>query len=257
MPESTSTGIAIPQDYKPADKALAGKTILITGASDGIGRGAALSFAAHGATVVLLARNVEKLEKVYDEIEAAGGPQPAAIPFDLSQDSEEPFIALADIVEEQLGRLDGLLLNASILGQRRAIEQSAWNDWRDVLQLNVNSQFLMAKSFMPLLRQAPRASVVLTSSGVGRTGKAYWGAYAVSKFATEGMMQVLASETENTSDIRVNCINPGATNTAMRRAAYPAEEPETNPSPDAIMRSYLYLMDDVSEGRSGCSFDAQ
>ncbi|WOJ98448.1 YciK family oxidoreductase [Congregibacter brevis] len=257
MPEDTMTGIAIPDDYKPAEKALAGKTILITGASDGIGRSAALSFAAHGATVVLLARNVEKLEKVYDEIEAAGGPQPAAIPFDLSQDAEEPFIALADVIEDQLGRLDGLLLNASILGQRRAIEQSAWNDWRDVLQLNVNSQFLMAKSLMPLLRQAPSASVVFTSSGVGRTGKAYWGAYAVSKFATEGMMQVLASETENTSDIRVNCINPGATNTAMRRAAYPAEEPDTNPSPDAIMRSYLYLMDDVSGERSGCSFNAQ
>lgn len=257
MPEDTLTGITIPEDYTPSDKALAGKTILITGASDGIGRSAALSFAAHGATVVLVARNVEKLEKVYDEIEASGGPQPAAIPFDLSQAAEEPFIALADVVEEQLGRLDGLLLNASILGQRRAIEQSAWNDWRDVMQLNVNSQFLMAKSFMPLLRQAPSASVVFTTSGVGRTGKAYWGAYAVSKFATEGMMQVLASETENTSDIRVNCINPGATNTAMRRAAYPAEEPGTNPSPDAIMRSYLYLMDDVSGERSGCSFNAQ
>ncbi|WP_439105909.1 YciK family oxidoreductase [Congregibacter sp.] len=257
MPEQTRTGILIPQNYQPSAKALAGKTILVTGASDGIGRSAALSYAAHGATVVMLARNVEKLEAVYDQIEALGGPQPAAVPFDLSQDNEEAFISLAGVIEEQLGNLDGLLLNASILGQRRAIEQSAWNDWRDVMQLNVHSQFLTAKSLMPLLREAPRASIVFTSSGVGRAGKAYWGAYAVSKFATEGMMQVLADETENTSNIRVNCINPGATNTAMRRAAYPAEEPSSNLSPDAIMRSYLYLMDDASTGRTGCSFNAQ
>ncbi|EED33771.1 short chain dehydrogenase [gamma proteobacterium NOR5-3] len=257
MPEQEKVGIGIPPDYESAPDALEGKTILVTGASDGIGRAAALSFAAHGATVVLLARNVEKLEAVYDLIEAAGGPQPAAIPFDLSQDNEEAFIELARVIDEQLGKLDGLLLNASMLGQRRALEQSAWNDWRDVLQLNVHSQFLTAKCLMPLLREAPKASVVFTSSGVGRTGRAYWGAYAVSKFATEGMMQVLASETENTSNIRVNCINPGATNTAMRRAAYPAEEPGSNPSPEHIMRSYLYLMDDASEGKTGYSFNAQ
>ncbi|MDA8961870.1 YciK family oxidoreductase [Congregibacter sp.] len=257
MPEQEMVGIQVPRDYQPAANALQGKTILVTGASDGIGRSAAMSFAAHGATVILLARNVKKLEEVYDLIEAAGGPQPAAIPFDLSQDNEEAFIELARVIEEQLGKLDGLLLNASILGQRRALEQSAWNDWREVLQLNVHSQFLTAKCLMPLLREAPKASVLFTSSGVGRTGRAYWGAYAVSKFATEGMMQVLASETENTSNIRVNCINPGATNTAMRRAAYPAEEPNTNPSPEDIMRSYLYLMDDASTGKTGYSFNAQ
>lgn len=257
MPEQSMVGASIPEGYQAATGALEGKVILVTGASDGIGRGAALSFAAHGATVVLVARNVEKLESVYDEIEAAGGPQPAAVPFDLSQDTEEAFVELAAVLETQFGKLDGLLLNASILGQRRAIEQSAWTDWRDVLQLNVHSQFLTVKNLMPLLKQAPQASIVFTSSGVGRTGKAFWGAYAVSKFATEGMMQVLASETENTSNVRVNCINPGATNTAMRRAAYPAEDPNTNPSPAAIMHSYLYLMDDVSIETTGCSFDAQ
>jgi len=257
MPEQSTTGVSIPESYQTASDALAGKVILVTGASDGIGRSAALSYATHGATVVLLARNVDKLESIYDEIEAAGGPQPAAVPFDLSTDSEEAFLELAAVLGTQFGRLDGLLLNASILGQRRAVEQSAWNDWRDVIQLNVHSQFLTVKSLMPLLKEAPRASVVFTSSGVGRTGRAFWGAYAVSKFATEGMMQVLASETENTSNIRVNCINPGATNTAMRRAAYPAEEPSTNPLPEAIMRSYLYLMDDASIEATGYSFDAQ
>ncbi len=105
--------------------------------------------------------------------------------------------------------------------------------------------------------EEPNASVIFTSSGVGRVGRAYWGAYAVSKFATEGFAQVLASELENTSRVRVNSLNPGATNTAMRRAAYPAEHPETNPYPEQIMPTYLFLMGDDSLGITGKSFDAQ
>jgi NAD(P)-dependent dehydrogenase (short-subunit alcohol dehydrogenase family) len=137
------------------------------------------------------------------------------------------------------------------------MEQSSWNRWRDVIQVNVHSQFLTVKALMPLLRAAPQASIVFTSSGVGRQGRAYWGAYCVSKFATEAMMQILASETENTSNIRVNCINPGATNTAMRRSAYPAESPASNPAPEEIMPAYVYLMDDRSADQTGYSFDAQ
>jgi NAD(P)-dependent dehydrogenase (short-subunit alcohol dehydrogenase family) len=250
-------GLHIPAHYSPDPEALAGKTILVTGASDGIGRSAALHFAQHGATVVLLARSVEKLEAVYDAIEDAGGAQPAAIPFDLKNDNEEAYVELANVVSEQLGSLDGLLLNASVLGERRPLEQASWGAWREVMQVNVNSQFLLLRALLPLLREAASASVILTTSGVGREGRAYWGAYSVSKFATEAMMQILANETENTSNLRVNCINPGATNTAMRRMAYPAEQPDSNPSPDAIMRSYLYLMDDASNGVSGNSFDAQ
>lgn len=257
MTDQPKVGARIPDDYQAAAGALSGKTILVTGASDGIGRAAALEYAALGATVVLLGRDVKKLESVYDAIEAAGGPQPAAIPFDLMQDTEEAYLELARVIEEQLGRLDGVLLNAGILGERRAVEQSSWNRWRDVIQVNVHSQFLTVKALMPLLRAAPQASVVFTSSGVGRQGRAYWGAYSVSKFATEAMMQILASETENTSNIRVNCINPGATNTAMRRSAYPAEAPSSNPSPEAIMRTYVYLMDDRSAEQTGYSFDAQ
>lgn len=257
MNPQDKVGVNAPKDYAAAPKALAGKTILVTGASDGIGRAAALCFAQHGATVAMLARSVEKLESVYDAIEQAGGPQPAAIPFDLNQDTEEPYAALADVIGEQLGTLDGVLLNASILGDRRPLEQYRWEQWRDLMQVNVHSQFLCAKALIPLLRQASSASLIFTSSGVGREGRAYWGGYAVSKFATEGMMQVFANEMESTSEIRVNCINPGATNTAMRRTAYPAEPPHTNPDPDAIMTPYLYLMDDVSRGVNGYSFDAQ
>lgn len=250
-------GVAIPERYRPDAGTLHGKTILVTGASDGIGRAAAASYARYGATVVLMGRSREKLEQVYDAIEAAGGPEPVAVPFDLAQEAEEPFFDLAAAIGGQLPHLDGLLLNAGILGERRSLEQTTWKAWREVMRINVDSQFLCIKALMPLLREAPRASLVFTSSGVGRAGRAYWGAYSVSKFATEAMMQILADETENTSAVRVNAINPGATNTAMRRAAYPAEPPDSNPAPDALMRSYLYLMDDASIGVTGISFDAQ
>ena len=121
----------------------------------------------------------------------------------------------------------------------------------------MNAQFVLTRYLLPLLQAAPSASVVCTSSGVGRTGRAFWGAYAVSKFATEGFMQVLSSELENTSNVRVNCINPGATNTVMRNTAYPAERPTDNPSPAEIMATYLYLMGEDSIGVTGVSFDAQ
>lgn len=247
----------IPADYGPAPDLLQGKVILVTGAGDGIGRAAAESYAAHGATVVLLGRTQAKLESVYDAIEAAGGAQPALFPLDLASATEADYANLAEAMDSTFGHLDGLLHNASVLGERRPIASASWAAWAEVMQVNVNAQFLLSKALLPLLEQAPRASIVFTSSGVGRRGRAYWGAYAVSKFATEGLMQVLADELENTSRIRVNSLNPGATNTAMRRTAYPAETPTTNPSPAAIMPAYLYLMGDDSVGVTGQAVSAQ
>lgn len=247
----------LPDEYTPAPNLLAGKTLLVTGAGDGIGRAAAECFAGHGATVILLGRTQEKLEAVYDAIERAGGPQPALFPLDLSTAREDDYASLASAIESTFGRLDGLLHNASVLGERRPVANASWTAWAEVMQVNVNAQFLLTRALLPLLEQAPQASIVMTSSGVGRRGRAYWGAYAVSKFATEGFMQVLADELENTSRVRVNSLNPGATNTAMRRTAYPAEAPTTNPSPEAIMPLYLYLMSDDSAGRTGEAFNAQ
>ncbi|GAB3323192.1 NAD(P)-dependent oxidoreductase [Haliea atlantica] len=246
-----------PQDYQAPDDLLRDKVILVTGAGDGIGRAAALAFAARGATLILLGRTVEKLEAVYDAIESAGGAQPALFPLDLTKATEQDCEQLASAIGETFGRLDGLLHNASLLGERRPIANSSLSAWQEVMQVNVNAAFLLTRTLLPLLEQAPQASVVFTSSGVGRRGRAYWGAYAVSKFATEGLMQVLADELENTSRVRVNSLNPGATNTAMRRSAYPAEEPTRNPSPDEILPAYLYLMGDDSIGVTGQALDAQ
>jgi len=246
-----------PDNYKPRPDLLKGKTILVTGAGDGIGRVASLSYAAHGATVILLGRTEEKLEAVYDEIEQAGGPQPALIPLDLAEATEENYLRLAEHVAEEFGHLDGMLHNASILGERSPVANSSYQKFCDVMQVNVNAQFGRTRYLLPLLNAAPSASIILTSSGVGRMGRAYWGAYAVSKFATEGFMQVLADEMENTSKVRVNSLNPKGTNTKMRQSAYPAENPTDNPSPEDIMGVYLYLMGDDSERVNGQAVDAR
>ena len=246
-----------PADYQAAPDLLKGKTIMVTGAGDGIGRIAALTYAGYGATVILLGRTESKLEAVYDEIEAGGNPKPALVELDLATVTDDQCIQLAQGLAEEFGHLDGLLHNASLLGERRPIESASYSAWQEVMQVNVNAQFVLTRQLLPLLQAAPSASIVFTSSGVGRVGRAFWGAYAVSKFATEGFMQVLSSELENTSNIRVNCINPGATNTDMRRTAYPAENPTENPAPEEIMGIYLYLMGQDSIGTTGISFNAQ
>ncbi|MEZ5571365.1 MAG: YciK family oxidoreductase [Halioglobus sp.] len=247
----------IPVNYLPRANLLANKTVVVTGAGDGIGRCAALTYARYGATVLLLGRTGSKLEAVYDEIEADGGAKPAIIEMDLATASEESYANLANSLANEFSCLHGILHNAAVLGDRRPIANASYTSWAEVMQVNVNAQFLLTRHLLPLLQMAPDAAIIFTSSGVGRIGKAYWGAYAVSKFATEGFMQVLSGELENTSRIRVNSLNPCATNTAMRRTAYPAETPTNNPAPQDIMPAYLYLMGDDSAGFTGRAFDAR
>lgn len=243
--------------YNAPEGLLNDRIILVTGAGDGIGRAAAHAYAAHGATVVLLGRTLEKLERVYDELEAAGYPQPAIVPLNLETAVEHDYIELANQLEETFGRLDGILHNAGLLGVLTSIENYDPIIWQQVMQVNVHAPFLLTQTLLPLLHRSQDASIIFTSSGVGRKGRAHWGAYAVSKFATEGMAQVLADELENISPIRINCINPGATRTAMRAFAYPAEMPEKNPTPEQIMPLYLYLMGPDSAQVNGQSLDAQ
>ncbi|MBV7315051.1 YciK family oxidoreductase [Shewanella sp. NIFS-20-20] len=243
-------------EYHAKNDALQGKIILVTGAGDGIGKAAAVTYAQHGATVILLGKTVSKLEAVYDEIEAAGGPKPAIVPLDMKGATEQNYLDMADTIEQQFGKLDGLLHNAGLLGVLGPFEHIDMGAFNDVMQVNVTAQAMMTKALLPVLKRAPNASIVFTSSGVGRQGRAYWGAYAISKFATEGMMQVIAHECDGSS-LRVNSINPGATRTGMRANAYPAENPQTLATPLAIMPTYLYLMSDDSLKDNGQAFNAQ
>ena len=244
-------------EYQPPENLLQGRVILITGAGDGIGKAAAKSYAAHGATVILVGRTLEKLEQVYDEIEAAGYPQPALVPLNLESAQEHDYIELANTLEQEFGKLDGILHNAGLLGVRTPLESYDPVIWQQVMQVNLNAPFMLTQILSPLLEASDNASVIFTSSGVGRKGRAYWGAYSVSKFATEGMMQIWADEIDNVSNIRANCINPGATRTQMRASAFPGENPANNPTPEEIMPVYLYLMGKDSLDINGQSLDAQ
>ena len=246
-----------PKNYSYSDDILRDRIVLITGSSDGIGKALALEVARLGATVILHGRNAAKLEKVYDAIEAIDGAQkPSIAVLDLASANAESYTTLAKSVEDEYGRLDGLVHNAGILGDRFSIEQYDAVQWQRVMHVNVTSTFALTQVFLPLLQQSEDASVIFTSSGVGRTGKAFWGAYAVSKFATEGFSQVLADEHRH-SGLRANCINPGATRTNMRLAAYPAEDRDLLKTPEEILASYIYLLGPDSKGVTGESFDAQ
>lgn len=244
-------------DYTARPDLLNGRVILVTGAGRGIGAAAAKTFAAHGATVLLLGKTEENLSRVYDAIEAAGHAQPAVIPFNLETALPHQYDELAAMIESEFGQVDGVLHNASIIGPRTPIEQLSGDNFARVMQVNVNAMFMLTSTLLPLLKLSADASVVFTSSSVGRKGRAYWGAYAVSKFATEGLMQVLADEVDGIANVRANSVNPGATRTDMRAQAYPGENPANNPLPESIMPAYLYLMGPDSKGVNGQAFDAQ
>ena len=243
--------------YQASSGLLQDRIILITGAGDGIGKAAAAACAALGATVILAGRTIAKLEQVFDQIVAAGDPEPVIYPVDLEGASGEDYDELAVNIDQQFGRLDGLLHNAAILGQRTPLTNYRQDVWDKVLQVNVTAQFKMTQALMPVLEKSADASIVFTSSSVGRQGRAFWGAYAVSKFATEGMMQTWAAELEGLGSMRVNAINPGGTRTQMRAQAFPAENPTSLKTGEDIMPAYLYLLGPDSVGVNGRSIDAQ
>ena len=242
--------------YQPRPDLLKDRIILITGAGDGIGRAAALSYALHGATVVLHGRTLNKLEVIYDEIESLGAPQPAILPLQLSSASPRDYELLYNTLEQQFGRLDGILHNAGILGERTELANYPIETWDDVMAVNLRAPFLLTQELLPLLQRSDSASVVFASSGVGREARERWGAYSVSKIAIEAVNQLFAKE-NSYPNVRFNCINPGATRTAMRAKAYPEEDPNTLPTPESIMPAYLYLMGDDSLQLNGASIDAQ
>ncbi len=243
-------------EHEIKEASLTNKTILVTGAGAGIGKAAAMTYAKLGATVILLGRTVKKLEAVYDEILALGLAEPAIIPLDLKGATKQNYIDMSSTIAEQFGQLDGALLNASMLGELSPFTQIHEQIFDDVMNVNVKAQLLLAQALIPTLLLSKSASLVFTSSGVGHQGRAYWGPYSLSKFATEGMMQIIADEYD-TSSLRTNAINPGATRTGMRASAYPAEDKESIATAEEIMPLYVYLMSDESNDVNGQTLKAQ
>ena len=245
------------QNHVAAPTELAGRVIAVTGASSGIGRVVALACARHGANVILIGRNARKLETVHGEIEAAGGPEPIIALLALEKAIAKDYDQLADAVLQKYGRLDGLLHNAGLLGTLSPIEHYDVPTWCRVMHVNVTAAFALTQVLIPSLKKSADASVVFTASSVGRKGRAYWGAYAVSKFALEGFSQILSSELEGITNIRVNTLNPGKVRTMMRRTAYPAEDINTLPLPETVTGPYIALLGPATRGITGQQFDAQ
>ena len=232
--------------FSSPDNCLEGKIILVTGAGDGIGRVAALTYARYGATVLLLGRTSNKLESVYDEIESFGGKQPAMLPMNLEGATYAEMQKLANLIHKEVGQLDGVLHNAGMLGALTPLEMYDVDMFAQVMKVNFTSTFMLTQALLPLLKDAPHGSIVFTSSSVGTHPRAFWGAYALSKQAVEGMSDIFTQETQNTTNLRFNCVNPGGTRTNMRAHAFPGENPMSLKSPDDIMAGYVCLMSDES-----------
>jgi NAD(P)-dependent dehydrogenase (short-subunit alcohol dehydrogenase family) len=235
---------------------LQNKVILITGASRGIGRAVAECYAANGAKVILLSRNIRDLTIVHDQIIANGDPQPAIYPFNLCSATLEDYDDLRRTIDTQYGKLDGLVHNAGILGALAPIEFYDIQKWYQVLQVNLNSAFILTQACMPLLKQAHSANVIFTIADVATDPKANWGAYAVANAGCLTMMRMLAAECEKITKIRVNAIKPRRIQTQLRATAYPAENTSGLYLPTEVATQYLKLMCNMDPSFTGKTLDA-
>jgi len=236
---------------------LAGRVIAITGATGGIGRALSLACLREGAEVVLLARSETKLKSLHNECEALAPGRALMAVLDLEKAVAQDYDRIAAAIMERYGRLDGLVHCAALLGTLTPIDQYDVPTWCRVMHVNVTAAFALTQVLLPALRASADASVIFTSSGVGRRGKAYWGAYAVSKFAGEGLMQVLADELQGNSSVRVNSINPGRARTVMRRQAFPSEDIGSLPLPETLLGPFIRLLGPEGKGITGQALDSQ
>jgi NAD(P)-dependent dehydrogenase (short-subunit alcohol dehydrogenase family) len=251
MPEN------IPKQFTADRDLLKERAILITGAGSGLGKALAIECARAGASVILSGRNSSKLERVYDEIEALGAPQPAIAVLDLAAATAVEYDGLARIISDEYGRLDGLVHAAALLGDRTPLEQYDVPTWCRVLHVNLTAPFILTQVLLPALRNSADASVIFVSSGVVKQSRPFWGAYAVAKTGLESVRSMWSEELEGEANIRVNSVNPGRMRTAMRAAAYPAEDPNTVPRPESVSGVFLYLLSALARGIDGQYIDAQ
>ncbi|HET7608463.1 MAG TPA: YciK family oxidoreductase [Gammaproteobacteria bacterium] len=243
------------RSYRPAPQDLDGRVIMVTGATSGIGRAVARGLVVHGATVILHGRNEKALEALYQELKPLG-PEPSVAQIDLERAQGPQYQQLLDEIEARYGRLDGLLHNAAILGDRAPIEHYDIGLWQRVLLVDLTAPFILTRCLLPLMRNSADASLLFASSSVGRRGRAHWGAYSVAKGGIENLAEILTDELENTA-IRVNVINPGGTRTKMRMRAYPAENAAKLPTPESVAPPYLYLLGGASRAIRGRRFEVR
>lgn len=247
----------VPKDFTPPAELLDGRVILITGASGGLGRALAVESARVGATVILCGRSQSRLESVYDEIEGMGAPRPAIVTLDLETATAVDYDRLAGTIGGEFGRLDGLVHSAALLGDRTPLAQYAVPTWCRVLHVNLTAPFILTQVLLPQLRKSQDASVIFVSSGVATNPRPYWGAYAVAKCGLEAVRSIWSQEIEIEPNVRMNSVNPGRMRTRMRAAAYPAEDPNTLPTPNSVVAPFLYLLSELGRELRGEHLNAQ
>ena len=226
------------------------KNILITGASKGIGRSLAINLSKHKANVILLARNEDLLDTLYDEIKEKYNTNPMIIGCDLSQFEENEAQEIANVVSKNYKCLDALINNASILKKMSSVNDFDLKSWKKVLNVNLTSAFLLSKYLMPLMMDSKLPRIIFTSSGVANKGKAYWGAYSVSKAGIKNLSEILNDELNSLTNFKVFNFNPKETRTEMRALAYPAENPSSVKAPDELINYYLWMLSERSTSSS-------
>jgi len=218
------------------------KVILITGASDGIGKATAIECAKHGATVIIHGKTLPKLEALYDEITNAGYTEPVIYPLDFEKVTPEDCDTLNEVIHKEFGRLDGLFNNAGWLGASAPIQQHDIKLWHRVMQINLNAAFMLTQACIPLLNNKNNSSIVFT---LDDKNTAYWGAYSVAKAGLRSFMEILADEVD-TTNINVKGLNPGKVRTNFRTRAFPAEDPTAHATPDDVAKVAAYLLSNDS-----------
>ena len=244
-------------DWQPAANLLHERIILVTGAANGIGLAITKTMARLGATVIMLDKDVHGMEQAYDEIVAAKHTEPALYPMDLQGATPDDYTQLAATLLQEFGRLDGLVHNAAMLGALTPLANFNHELWLQTLQVNLHAPYLLTTACLDLLKTSKDASILFTTDETGRKGKAYWGAYGVSKAGLEGLMQTLADELEGDDTIRINSIDPGPVLTSMFRIAYPGISSAELATPADVTTPFIYLCSRESKGITGQQLSAQ
>lgn len=231
---------------------LQGKTILITGASQGIGASVAKHYAAQGATVILVARHQRKLEKVYDEIVASGAPEPLAVCFDLLTAEENEFNQLAaTLAEATQGKLDGIVHCAAYFAALSPLDFQVVNEWVKQYRINAVAPMGLTRALLPLLKASEDASVIFVGESHAETPRAYWGGFGASKAGVHYLCKVIADEWGRFEHLRANVLVPGSVNSPHREKTHPGESKSERRSIEDIMPDFIYWASQASRGRTG------
>ena len=222
------------------------KNILVTGASRGIGKAIAIGLSDYGANIIMLAKNENQLDQIYDEIKSNSETNPLIVGCDLNTLDENKAQEIANVISRDYGHLDALINNAAILEKMSSIEDYDLQTWEKVLKTNLTSGFLLSKYTMPLMQLSSIPRIIFTSSSVAKKGKAYWGAYSVSKAGTKVLAEILNDELESISNFKIFNFDPKATQTDMRSIAYPAEDPASIKKPNELIKYYLWMLSQES-----------